>query len=377
MPARFHARAAVTAAALFVSATAGQAQERAARAITATPTEFGTVFSTISALVELADGRVLIHDAIERTLGVADLRSGAFDQVARQGAGPLEYRTVASLVRVPGDSILLWDPANARTLLLTPDGRPVEARVVRDARGRPIAFGGNAPREVDATGTWYVGFRQVTSPDQTALVRITPATGRHDTLMVFATPRLRPRRASAGVVQALAPGFPPRDAWGVFPDGRVLLIHGATYTPEVVRPDGARSRAPVIPFPRLAVTEADRAAHLRATAAELERMLRREGGPGAVRPRVEAVAPDTWQTEQAPVLSDVIRVDSRGRAWVHALDREALAGDRYDLLDASGTRVGAVRLPKGVRLVGMGRGVLYGAREDEDGLVHLLRYPLP
>jgi hypothetical protein len=377
MPACFHARAALAAAALLATATTGRAQERAARTITATPAEFGTAFSTISALVELADGRVLIHDAIERTLGVADLRSGAFDLVARQGAGPLEYRMVASLVRVPGDSILLWDPVNARTLLLAPDGRPKEARVVRDARQRPIAFGGNAPREVDAEGTWYVGFRQVTSPDQTALVRIAPATGRHDTLMLFATPRMRPRRSSAGVVQALSPGFPPRDAWGVFPDGRVLLVHGATYTPEIVGPDGARSRAAAIPFPRVAVTEADRAAHLRETARELERMLHREGGPGASRPRVEAVAPDTWQGEKAPVLSDVIRVDSRGRAWVHALDRDARAGDRHDLLDASGTRVDAVRLPTGVRLVGMGHGVFYGAREDEDGLTHLLRYPLP
>lgn len=366
------------AAAILAWSVDAYAQVPSARAIAGRPVEFATPFSEISSLLELADGTVLVHDATERKLGVADLRTGVFREVARLGAGPLEYRAVASLVRVAGDSVLLWDPANARVLVLAPSGAPTGARIFRDRQQRRLAFGRNAPRETDAGGRWYGSFREVTTGDSTAVVRIVPAEGTQDTLARYSTPQLRPRRSSAGVVQALAPGFPPQDAWGVFPDGRVLLIHGASYTPEVIRPDGARVMAPAIAFPRLAITDDDRREHLRLVAKQLERMLGRELGPaGGALPRVEALAPERWQQQRAPVLGDVIRVDSRLRAWVHALDREPEAGDRYDLLDADGRRIDAIRLPRGVRLVGMGRGVLYGAREDGDGLLHLQRYPLP
>ena len=60
---------------------------------------------------------------------------------------------------------------------------------------------------------------------------------------------------------------------------------------------------------------------------------------------------------------------------VHDVSRAS--GDRYDLLDATGRRVDAIRLPAGVKLLAMGRTVIYATREDGDGLVHLLRYPLP
>jgi hypothetical protein len=58
-------------------------------------------------------------------------------------------------------------------------------------------------------------------------------------------------------------------------------------------------------------------------------------------------------------------------------DAATATGDRFDLLDANGRRLQAVRLPEGMRLVGMGKEVLYLTKEDEDGLLHLLRYPLP
>ena len=40
-------------------------------------------------------------------------------------------------------------------------------------------------------------------------------------------------------------------------------------------------------------------------------------------------------------------------------------------------RIGAGRMRKGVKLVGMGNGVLYATREDADGLIWLQRYALP
>jgi hypothetical protein len=336
-------------------------------------------FSSISTLLELADGRVLIFDTIERKLGIADLRSGGFTGIASQGAGPREYRVVAATHRITGDSVLIWDPGNDRVLTLAPDGTVLGAWRPdgRDSSTRGLAR--MIPREVDASGRWYVPHRTVSSGDTTVLIRINARTRQQDTLQRFATPQLRPVRSAAGVVKIRAPGFFPQDAWGVFPDGRVLFVHGATYRPEIIHPDGTRSRAAPVSFTPVPVTESDRARHLRDAAAELERRLAREfaGGKGGTMPRVEAEPPAAWPSQMPPVRDPVIRIDSRQRAWVLVVDPARGAGDRYDLLDANGRRVDTVRLPEHVRLVGLGRGVLYGAREDDDGLLHLQRYPLP
>jgi hypothetical protein len=213
------------------------------------------------------------------------------------------------------------------------------------------------------------------------VVRLQPGVPRRDTLFAYSRPRLRPTRGPAGTIRVIAPGFPPIHAWGVFPDGRVIIVRGDQYQPEIVHPNGTRTTAPVIAYTPVRVTATERAAHLRDVEAEMRHMLRMElasaAKGGASLPRIEAIAPERWPTN-LPALRDArILVDSRERAWVAVHDHARDAGDRYDLLDASGRRVDAVSLPPGVRLLAMGHGVIYATREDADGLVQLLRYPLP
>ena len=114
------------------------AQSMAAKPLGGAPTEFATTFSSIYHLAELADGRVVLFDALERRLGVADFARGSFADIARQGAGPLEYRNVHAIHRVSGDTLLLWDPSNDRILAFAPDARHLacgRSRVVM--RGAP------------------------------------------------------------------------------------------------------------------------------------------------------------------------------------------------------------------------------------------------
>jgi hypothetical protein len=223
--------------------------------------------------------------------------------------------------------------------------------------------------------------RQVSTGDTSFVVRVTLGSARRDTLIGYATPRFRPARGPAGVIRVTAPGFPPVDAWGVFPDGRVLFVHGSNYGIEIFHPNGTRSRVATVPFTPVRVTAADRAAHLRDVADELRRMVGMElasgAKGGAPMPRIEAVEPERWPSHLPPVRATAMLVDSRQRAWLMVHDDSRATGDRYDLLDASGKRIDAIRLPAGVKLLGMGRGVFYATREDGDGLVHLLRYPLP
>lgn len=348
---------------------------QAPRPITAAPTTFPTPFSSVMHFAELADGRVLVFDAVERKFSAADFASGRLSDVARQGAGPMEYRVVSALHRIAGDSVLLWDPANSRISVIAPNGAMLGSW--RDSRMSDLSR--TLPAAV-AAGRWFVAARPAFSPDTTTLVRLTLATRRTDTLDRYATPTFRPdRTASPGVVRVIAAGFPPITAWGVFPDGRVLIVHGADYRPEIVGLDGRRTRAAAIPFTPVPVTAADKARHLQETVAEVKRRLSGElaGGPGGKMPRLEAGSPEQWPAMMPPLRSPSIAVDSRGRAWVMVTDPMRAPGDRFDLLNAEGRRIDAVRLPPQVTLIGMGRGVFYATREDEDGLLHLLRYPLP
>lgn len=354
------------------------AQGREPRVLPDAAIEFAAPLSSLGALVELPGGRVLVHDPIERKLGVLDPRSDAIREVARPGGGPLEYRSVGALLRLPGDSVAVWDPTNARLLLLAPDGAP-RATERLEARAPGLAASrGAAPRVVDDAGTWYAVIRPAATGDTTTLVRAAAASPRLDTLARFATPQLRPRRTAEGIVKVRAPGFAPPSAWAAFRDGRVLLLHGETYTPELVPPRGRPVRGASIAYDRVPVTAADREAHLAETAAAMERMLGRElQGRGGVMPRVVAEPPEAWPATLPPIGSDTVFVDSRARAWVRRSGPSSRTQERYDLLDGDGRRVDAIRLPRGARLVAMGEGVLYTAREDADGLVRLRRHPLP
>lgn len=376
---------AAVALAIAPAAHPAAAQERPARPLVTAATEFAEPFSSIGIIIELADGRVLVNDTRERRLGVVDFGAGSFRETARQGAGPGEYRMLASVVRMPGDSAVAWDLGNSRRLAFAPDGTPSGTSGVSGPGGPMMRFGMPVPEMSDARGRWYAMFQGMTMgggavqvADSFAIVRLEAGRESHDTLATLPVPRSAPTERVGGKLRVRAAGFPARDAWGVFPDGSVLIVRGASYRPEIVRPDGSRVQASPIPHTPVAVTAADRAAHLKEIEGRMSRMGAMMGAElGAPASGVEVLPPDPWPEHHPPILSTRIAVDSRGRAWVHVMDRDRASGERYDLLDAQGRLMDAVRLPKGTKLAAMGKGVVYLTREDEDGLIFLRRHPLP
>lgn len=341
------------------------------------PTVVAEAFSDISQAVELADGRVVVYDAVERRLDLVDFARGQRQRLASQGAGPQEFRMIVAALRVPGDSVLLWDPANDRVLAIGPTGNVVGTWPAEGRSGRGVPLIRAYPRAADATGHLYALQQRPTDGDTATLLRLRVRDGATDTLARVPVPQLRPERAGAGVIRVRPPGFPALDAWAVFADGRVLIVRAAGYLPEILHPDGRRQRAAAVPFTPIAVTEAMRQAQLREAVREMQRRLLREAGGGraVALPRVEAAEPASWPTQLPPIASTVVPVDSKQRAWVHV--RDAGSGARYDLLDASGRRVASLRLPPELRLVALGRESVYAATEDEDGFLELRRYPLP
>ena len=350
--------------------------------------EFPEPFTTVR-VGELRDGRVLAYDARERRLDLVDFTQGTRREAARSGAGPLEFQSGLTLAPAPGDSVWLHDLMQARVLVFSPTGLPVRSFLLV-AEGSDVMSRMSSPwlRAVDERGDWYATSRALAArlmgsmfADSTAVVRVDGRTARQDTIAMLqarggtsASPGGPPQRLTA---------FDPIDAWGVFPDGRVLVVRGATYTPELILSDGQRIVGAAVPYQPVPLTVSAREAVLdsvrRMSASSMADALRQMPGGGGSRALVpNLVAPDPWPDHWPVLRSTTIPVDGRGRAWVAVADAAGEpVGTRYDLLDRDGKLLASVRMPAGVELIGLGRETIYAARRDADDLVWLGRYALP
>lgn len=360
-------------------------QPRASRPLPAPNLEIEEPWSGPLQLVELRDGNILVHDSREKRLVVVNVETEDQRLAAREGGGPAEYRSVMGMWRAAGDSVMLLDLVQGRLLVLSPDGRGVATRRLPGA-GDPMAVM-NQPliRMLDRRGRLYgqamsISFEggQMTMGDSMQIIRSDLAAGRADTLTKIPSFQRSPQ-ISPQLMRIPIPGYVPQDAWGVFPDGRVLVVRGRGYTPEIFAATGSASRkAAPLPYPKLSVTAADRRAYMDSVNRAMDEGMRQMAGgmpAGAQMPKIELVEPDPWQTEKPPLMGDLIQVDAKSRAWVPVIDRNP--GQRFDLIDGEGRVVEAIKFPPGVALLGFGATSVYTTTRDEDGLMYIRRHPLP
>jgi hypothetical protein len=349
--------------------------------------EYAHPFTGPVRLAELRDGRALAMDAREGRLEVIDFVTDTGVVAAGRGDGPLEQRSGHVIVRAPSDSLWVFDIVRGRVLVFAPDGRAVRGFDATYGGGRVARMSKPWLANVDADGNWYGRVRAMTLTregggfaDSVAVVRVRAESGAQDTLAMLLAEGAR-RKSPTGATRLTA--FDPFDASAVFSDGRVLVLRGESYTPEVVLPDGRVQRGAPIAHARVRTSPAEVRMMVdstqRATAALLSMFLANGPvRPGAESPSMEVVAPDPLPESWPVLVEDAAMVDTRQRAWVAVRDSaRALEGQRYDLLDRDGRWVTAVRLPLRMVLVGFGRDVVYVARRDDDDLLWLGRYPLP
>lgn len=360
-------------------------QPRAARPLPAPNAELEEPWSGPLQLIELRHGDVLVHDSREKRLVVTSFASQEQQIAAREGSGPAEYRSVIAMWRTLGDSVQVLDLMQQRILVLDPAGRARRTQPIAGA-GDPMALMRTPmTRTVDAQGRWYGEGRDMSFEggklsfgDSVVVVRTDPRSAKADSLIKFYNIVQAPEVASPQAIRMRVPGYPKYDIWGVFPDGRVLLLRANGYVPEIVMPNGQRRRAAALPYPRLPVTEADKRTMMDSVRKAIDEGIRQSAGmvpAGTQMPRFDLVEPDPWQTEKPPFTGDRVLVDPRGRAWVPVVDRTP--GQRYDLLNADGAIVDAIKLPPKVQLLGFGASGMYTALRDEDDLLVIRRHPLP
>ena len=351
---------------------------------------------------ELADGRLMVADPTEKRLEIIDFRTGNAVRLGRQGAGPGEWGLPLALSALGADTTLLYDPQNNRLLKIASSGAIADATIPLPAGRGGFALGG--ARGSDSRGRLYsqgspvtfVPGQPVVAADSAPITRFDPRTATVDTVTWIRVPKPDVQQSGgAGQTRmtiSIAPNpFVPATSWAVAPDGRIAIITPEPYRVEWMGANGARTAGPTIPYQRIRVTSADRegtgtggpqcsfsitrSAGGSGSATSFSGTVRAGSGGGGNRP----AARDDWPDYKPPFLGGGATppvAAPTGEIWV---PRATAANDdvpSFDVFDAQGRLTARATLPKGSRLLGFGRGVVYLSRMDEDDLVYIQRWKL-
>lgn len=388
------ARALALGAFFLVPTTGVRAQGVAVRDLPKPSREIEDPFSMIGGAVEIRGGKVIAADAIEMELVVVDFAAGTRTPLGRQGSGPGEYRAPAGIMRMQGDTIWVIDAAQQRVVVFNPDLTPgttfpmltfdqstmsaLTAPFFNDRRGRMYASA-----MVIQAGTGG-GDVQISLPDSVGLVRVDPrgAAGRTELAKLRFPISGKPQISRSGNAMKYTmayPGLVSADSWAVFPDGRIAIVRGIDYSVEFIGTDGKKTVPVKVSWEPIKVTAADQKAEMD----EARRLMGEQGKaaqkmlPAGFTMDFELLPPATWPANYPPVSPLGAMASPDGRLWVKRAIPFRTGREQWDVLDASGKLVARWRLPAKTSIVGVGQGVVYTARTDEDDLRYLQRVEIP
>jgi hypothetical protein len=362
-------------------ATPLAAQDPPPRPLPAVTEEHPEGVSSITGLVELSGGSILVADAQEATLRILSFADGGVRLVDSRGGGPREYISVGGLYRQRNGEIWLLDVVQRRYLVLSAAGRPL--RTVPWVLGSNGSFSfssGRDPHLLDGRGVEYQRSLPVgagATLDSASLMRRTAT--RTDTIAKLRNPTMSASSAMGASIVA-SQRFSASDGFAVAESGAVAIVRADPYRVEWLDASGRVRIGPTLSFTALPVTAADRdsaagASRDAARSMNLPRITQR-GADGVDRAvDVGALAPSVPVATTKPSIDPRrLMIDRAGRLWVgrHMPHGSPLV---YDVFDASGARIDRVQLPAASALVGFGDGRIYVAREDADGLKFVGRIP--
>lgn len=387
----------VTVAALaFAVATPLAAQQVPLRDLPKPTREIEDPFSAVTGITEIRPGQVVVVDATEVTVTHLDFATQAKKTIGRTGSGPGEYTNPIGVIRLPGDTLLVFDAqagsggAAMRLVKFLPnlaagttmnmmafntvDTSVVQGTIFVDRAGHfystsiKLIMGPTGPTPADSMQ--LVRFDLAATPTFTKLGAIrTPQSGNQE------------RRAEGNRIIVRVPfnGLSLADAWTLLPDGTIAIIRGKGYTVEFLGRDGKTTGPFSIPYERIRVTEADRKAELdfqREQLNSVKAMINKSMPPNLVLD-IDITPPPSWPAEYPPIAAIVAWPTPSGQVWVRRAVPARLDREQWDVIDRSGKLVQRWQLPPKTRLVMVGNGSVYTVRTDEDDLQYLQRIALP
>lgn len=346
-------------------------------------------FSSIDALAELPDGRLVLVDGKDRTVWLGDLASGRVTQVSRRGSGPLEYQQPGAAFALRDGNVVVADPGNARFLKLSADGRVLGTWRPVNGAGREQELANLAvvwdARAIDAQGRlYYEVLPPPLEPGHSAMVPIIRYdfdNARSDTVArsslaaeMFSLVRT-PGPPGTAIIRRRA--WPARPEWAVAPSGSVAIVRPSPYSVSFVE-GTARRDGPAIPVQSMNVTEADRLAVTEA----MRRAPRGPSSPNSEPPRPANAPPPTRKNAGAPVFPDLlppfsgrqsVRAGPDGRIWVTRLGHVTDSIQVVDVFGVDGRIAQRVLLPPRRHILALTTAYIYLVYRDPDDLEYVER----
>lgn len=335
-------------------------------------------FSRPTSIRELADGRVLVADRLERRLVLlrADL-SGEVADIGRMGQGPGEFASVHLLHPLGGDTTLLTDPQGGRWHLAGPEGMLGSI----GPRSRGVRLLGNNLSGTDSLGG-VLGVQGYSpdSPDMASgrladsllLLLVSRASAEVDTVARLKGQGFRPPevRRPSNRPMMLVTGNPlhSEDQALLFPDGWIAVAYVEPYRVSWRSPGAEWTRGPTYEVERVRVTEGERCFAL----------ARYVGShipcDPTLTPGWPEFAPPFVFTRTFPDLFAA----PRGSLVIKRTPTSLAPDARYDVFNRLGERTGTLALREGQRILGFGESSVYIVTRDPRTDLHTLsRHPWP
>jgi hypothetical protein len=380
-------------AAALLAVPAASAPAQSVKTLSKPEAEFAEPFTNVAGVRELKDGRVVAIDMRDKIVQLVDFKTGSATKVGREGSGPGEYALPMRLVALPGDSSAVFDPLNARLLVVLPNGKPGNFITLEQSApagpGGGMRMGIQPTRYSDAKGRLYwtgAPFRMSEGgppkvADSVPVLRYDRSTKKSDTVAYVRVPKNNTQASGNSgnmrVMIGAANPFAPRDEWAVTPDGRIAVIRSPEYRVDWFGPSGATVGSPIA-YDKIKVSEKHKQNWRDSRKNQVAMRISMENGQRSVSagppPAGEIPDPTDWPDLMPPFLDNAATVAPNGTIWIARTRQANDDVPKYDVIDASGKVVMRVELPKKTRLVGIGNGVIYTVRTDEDDLQYLQRF---
>lgn len=354
--------------------------------------------TSIRAVRELGDGRVLVSDRTERRLVLLDLDAGTVVQVGREGTGPGEYAVPGTLYPLAGDSTVVVDAASRRWLFVD-GGQIVDTWAARrspadqfnleiqglDGVGRVLALAFHSgtppdgmpglaamPHHADSLAVVRIDGWRNGDPDpvvETLTVVAGPGTRSFCFTVTAADERVR-RVGGCSPVSGQDMALP-------FADGWIAVAYHDPYRVAWRRPDGDWVRGPELPLSPRSLSEAEEQCFA----------VRRFPFRGVERPcGGDELVDRDWPSEVPPFLALATRqmagpgippllATPEGRLMVRRTPAPGVNQNHYDVWNRQGELDATLSLPANEAVLGFGPGSIYVIETGAFDLQTLRRHP--
>jgi hypothetical protein len=307
-----------------------------------------SLFTQVTGIGVDSRGQVYAGDWFTARVVVLDSTGAVVRTLGRRGLGPDEFRSVRGVQVLPGDSLLVYDPAAARLSVFAP-GSSRAAYVTRVAGPEP-----HLVRRTPANDAHVA----LLSPPFTV-----GDSARHDVLRLLnldGTPRGEPLRRfpSRSFLRVQQPGgfsvmpnpFGHEGLFAIAPDGTLHYAWNDRLAVESTDLQGRRTGGFTVGYEPPPVTRADAASAFDGMPEQAVR---------AFRPALEDSLPERW-----PALAAML-ADERGWVWMR-LHGPAGGPREWLVFQPDGRYVGSVFLPPGADVLAVRADRVYAVETDED-----------